>query len=220
MHVWIIRVDESAKWRQQCMDVLKEPQRQRANFLAFEQDKNAYVVSQGGLALLLSAYLKIPPSEIKIGREPKGKPFSLDNTDLHFNLSNSGNICAFAFCLNYQVGMDVEKVRHLPDLETLLNTNFTAREIEDIKKSDDEGERFFRYWTMKESYLKAIGEGMRLTPDNLEFSSDRNGVRLLSVNGVSDGNPWNFQEFLPSPGYVGTLTHSDEIQKCAWYVIE
>ena len=90
----------------------------------------------------------------------------------------------------------------------MIIRNFTAREIKFINgKSEERTTRFFRFWTIKESYLKAIGEGMRLTPDNLEFAIEKDGIRQLSVNGIFEQENWNFKEFSASPDYVGTITY-------------
>ncbi|MDH5603978.1 MAG: 4'-phosphopantetheinyl transferase superfamily protein [Cyclobacteriaceae bacterium] len=219
VHIWVLPLEKGGLLYESCEGVLTDQQLKRRDFLAFEQDKEAYVISQGSLTLLLSAYLKIAAKEVQLGRAQKGKPFSVDNPTLQFNLSNSGGLCVVAFCLHHPVGIDIEKVRQLPDLEVLIDCNFTRVEKADIRKSDNPLRRFFQFWTMKESYLKAIGEGMRLTPENLEFSFDRSGIKLLSVNGVHDGDSWQFDSFTPSPSHVGTLTMSDQIQKKTYYKV-
>ena len=220
VHVWVLPFNRVGEIYENCEVVLTDGQLKKRDFLAFEQDKVAHVISQGGLCLLLAAYLKIPAEDIDLGREAKGKPFSLDNPSLQFNLSNSGEICTIAFGLDYPIGVDIEKVRKITDLETLISSNFTHGEIADIRRSSDTLTRFFQYWTMKESYLKAIGEGMRLTPNNLEFALDSVGVKLLSVNGVPDGDYWQFQLFKPAKAYVGTLSMSSEVKKVKIYRVE
>jgi len=55
--------------------------------------------------------------------------------------------------------------------------------------------------------LKAIGEGMRLPPDNIEFTIEKDCIRQLSVNGVFEQEDWNFKELSTPPDYVGTITY-------------
>ena len=94
----------------------------------------------------------------------------MNDRALFFNSSNSGGLCVFAFSRDGEVGIDIEKKRQVSNLEDLISRNFTSSEIQFIKKDpEDVLDRFFRFWTIKEGYLKAIGEGMRLTPENLEF---------------------------------------------------
>ena len=81
-----------------------------------------------------------------------GKPFG---GELFFNLSHSGEwaLCAVA---NGEVGCDVEKIdpAHLRIAERF----YSATENEQLAAADNEEERvlrFFRMWTLKESFIKA-----------------------------------------------------------------
>ena len=148
---------------------------------------------------------------VKLGRRKKGKPYSIDNPNLNFNISNSGKAAVIAFSYDSEVGIDIEQIRHLPDLDELITRNFTTSEIKFITaKAEEKVRRFFRFWTVKESYLKAIGEGMRLTPDNLEFAIENGSIRLLSVKGVFEQEDWNFKEFSTYTDYVGTITYGQD----------
>ncbi len=109
------------------------------------------------------------------------------------------------------MGIDIEKIRDLPDIDQLIEKNLTRRERNYLLKDPAHKlDSFFRFWTFKESYLKAIGEGMRLTPENLEFSLEDGSVRLRSVNYGFDGTGWQFQEFSRTGNYTCTLTYTGE----------
>ena len=123
-------------------------------------------------------------------------------------MSNSGNLIVIAFSRDSEVGIDIEKIRPLPDLDDLIHKNFTSSEIKFItSRTEEKINRFFRFWTVKESYLKATGEGMRLRPDNIEFTMDNEKIRQLSLKGVFEQEDWNFKEFSMGKGYVGTVTY-------------
>ena len=199
MHVWHITTNVTPAAFLEYKNVLTEKETGRIPFFKFKEAKNTYVVSQGALRMLMSRYLGISPDLIELGRRKKGKPYSIDNPNLNFNISNSGKTAVIAFSYDSEIGIDIEQMRHLPDLDELINRNFTSREIKFITaKTEDKERRFFRFWTVKESYLKAIGEGMRLTPDNLEFAIENGSIRLLSVKGVFEQEDWNFKEFSTS----------------------
>jgi 4'-phosphopantetheinyl transferase len=107
------------------------------------------------------------------------------------------------------VGIDIEKIRDLTDIDQLIEKNLTRRERSYlIKDPAHKLNWFFRFWTFKESYLKAIGEGMRLTPENLEFSLEDRTIRLRSVNYGFDGTEWQFLEFSRAGNYTGALTYT------------
>lgn len=119
-----------------------------------------------GAGLLLKRVLPlhgVMPEEIHIGADGKPKV-----EGAFFNLSHSGNIVVCAVAGN-EVGCDVEKVVKTP--EGVAERFFHQDEMAYIKESvgQERDERFFRIWTMKESYIKMTGEGMRLSFDRFVF---------------------------------------------------
>lgn len=207
LYVWSVNTNPTAELLERCKAALSEHELTRIPFFKFEQVQQNYIISQGVLRLLLGAYLGMNANKLKIGRQAKGKPISLDDPDIHFNISNSGKMAVYAFSRDSEVGIDLEHIRQIPDLDEMITKNFSTNERKYINASEkDRNSRFFRFWTIKESYLKAIGEGMRLAPDNLEFSIEKDGITHLSTRGVFELEDWIFKEFSPATDYVGTLT--------------
>lgn len=207
VHIWKVETGESGLL-EECQSVLSEEELKKTDFFKFKEARIQYIISQGLLRILLAKYLEITPEKVKVGRHPKGKPYSLDDKSLFFNISHSGGMCVFAFSRECEVGIDIERKRELTALQGLISKNFTASEIRFITRNpEEELERFFRLWTIKEAYLKAIGEGMRLTPDNPEFAIDRNNVKLVSKKGVFEFEDWILKEFKPSDDFVGTIVY-------------
>ena len=128
-------------------------------------------------------------TNVKIGKN--GKP---ECEGVYFNLSHSGDmvLCAIS---DVSVGCDIEKVTDAP-MEVAEHV-FTKKERQYIAGADSDAEinrRFFRLWTMKESYMKMTGEGMSISPDRIEINLDdltvmRDGVLQSCVlqNNVFDG---------------------------------
>ncbi len=211
LHVWNVSTNITPARLVEYKNTLSKKELTKVHLFDFEQARDSWVVSQGALRMLLSGYLGIPPKLVKTGRRRKGKPYSIDDPGLYFNMSNSGKFVTIAFSRDSELGIDIEQIRPLPDLDEMIIRNFTSREIRFINgKSGERTTRFFRFWTIKESYLKAIGEGMRLSPDNLEFAIEKDRIRQLAVNGIFEQENWNFREFSTSPDYVGTLTYGRE----------
>jgi 4'-phosphopantetheinyl transferase len=189
--------------------LLSEEEKKKVSFYKFEQTQLSYIVSQAVLRMLLAAYLDVKPADVKMGSHKKGKPYLIHDSPVFFNISNSHDLCVYAFSCDAEVGIDIEKIRDLPDIDQLIEKNLTSRERSYILKDPAHKLNwFFRFWTFKESYLKAIGEGMRLTPENLEFSVEDEAIRLRSVNYGFDGNDWQFLEFSREGNYTGTLTYT------------
>jgi 4'-phosphopantetheinyl transferase len=208
LHLWAISTDVTPDILDGFKNALTEKELARAPFFEFKHVRDNYIVSQGALRMLLSGYLDIPPDLLQIGRRSKGKPYSLDDPGLFFNMSNSGKFAVIAFSRDGEVGIDLERIRPLPDLDEMIERNFTSSEIKFIlKKPGERIKRFFLFWTVKESYLKALGEGMRLPPDHLEFAIENDQIRHLSVKGVFEQGDWYFKEFSLSKDYVGTIAY-------------
>jgi 4'-phosphopantetheinyl transferase len=208
LHMWHVSTEMAPKAIEKLEGVLSESELAKMSFFNFRAARDSFVISQGVLRKLLSNYLGVSPESVRIGRKSKGKPFSMDDQELYFNISHSGKFVVFAFSRDGEVGIDIERIRSIPDLEEMIARNFTAREIRFITaKPEERMSRFFRCWTLKESYLKAIGEGMRLSPDRIEIAVESDQVRHLSVQGVFEHEEWNFKEFELAGNYVGALAY-------------
>ena len=211
IHLWSISLDADKNLPEQCKLFLSEKEKQKIPFFKFKKVQDNFIISQGVLRYLLSRYINKAPHAISIERHKKGKPFVKDAPSLHFNMSNSGNMCVYAFSADGEIGIDLEQIRELPDLDDLIQKNFTAKEISFITQNPkNKSMRFFRFWTFKESYLKAIGEGMRLDPGKLEFTVEGETIKLQGINGISETEDWNFSVFLPAKNYTGTLAYQGE----------
>ena len=189
--------------------LLSEEEKIKVSFYKFDHTRLNYIVTQAVLRMLLASYLDVKPADVKMGAHKKGKPYLIHERSIFFNISNSHDLCVFAFSCDSEVGIDIEKIRSLPDIDQLIEKNLTGRErAYFLKDPDHKLNWFFRFWTFKESYLKAIGEGMRLTPENLEFLLQDGTIRLRSVNYGFDGIDWQFKEFNRAGNYTGTLTYT------------
>lgn len=208
IHIWSVSLDADEKYRDACLHALGEAGRERISFFKFKQVQESYIISQGGLRLFLSYYLNIPPEEIQVGRLNKGKPYSIDNPELHFNMSNSGRKVVYAFSMDEEIGIDLEYIRELDDLNELIEKNYNSYERNYITKVPEQKlYRFFKFWTIKEAYVKAIGVGMRIPPEDLDFSVQNGSYELQSIKGEVDTEDWIFKDFiLEDETYVGTLT--------------
>lgn len=87
-----------------------------------------------------------------------GRPYL--HSDFDFNISHSGNwvICAMGF--NRKVGVDIEEIRpiNIDDFKS----QFTEKEMFNIKNSVNSYDQFYRYWTKKEAIVKADGKGLNI----------------------------------------------------------
>ena len=209
VHLWTLRMDLEKDPVDRLLMFLAPEEKRKASFFKFEAVRQNYIVTQAVLRLLLSSYLNIRPGEVKLGAHKKGKPFLINEKPIYFNLSHSHEMCVYAFSPDGEVGIDIEKIRDLPDIDQLIEKNLTPGEKKYFTGNPEmRKNRFFQFWTYKESYLKAIGEGMRLTPENLEFSSEDGTITLRSVNYGFETAEWIFKGFSRTGNFTGTLTYT------------
>lgn len=149
---------------------VSEKRREKALRFRFEKDRQRSL----GVELLLRRMLREagfsgPFPEITEG--PLGKPVFKDLPDVCFSLSHAGDYAACALS-DVPVGLDIETFDHAS--LRVAEHFFTEREQADIAACPTDGEkakRFIRYWTLKESYVKMTGEGLRVSPKAI-------GIRL------------------------------------------
>ncbi|GAB1404865.1 MAG: 4'-phosphopantetheinyl transferase superfamily protein [Lentimicrobiaceae bacterium] len=90
----------------------------------------------------------------------KGKPAHQGIQGVHFNITHSGEWVAVAISSNH-VGVDVEKIRRIPDgVARRFFSELENQWLDAAKNEDERKEIFFTLWTLKESFLKAIGKGL------------------------------------------------------------
>ncbi len=208
IHLWTASLCPSVEKTERLRSILSPEERKRSSYFKFEQKQQSYIITQAVLRVLIAAYLDVKPVHVILDSRKKGKPFLINDPSLFFNISNSGEICVFAFSRDAEVGIDIEKIRELPDIDQLIEKNMTSCEkAYFLKNPDQKLSLFFQFWTFKESYLKAIGEGMRLTPENLEFSLYDRNIRLRSVKYGFEATDWQFKGFTRKGNYTGTLTY-------------
>jgi len=125
---------------------------------------------------------QIPLSQQHIAYGPYGKPYLRDYSNIHFNISHSGQYVACAVA-NRPVGIDVQVIEeYRPDVATKV---CTGKELARIEASDDPDAEFTKLWTRKEAYLKMLGYGiaggMRKMPSGDETQIQ---ISLLSDSDV------------------------------------
>jgi 4'-phosphopantetheinyl transferase len=193
-----------------CRDLLSSEEKARADRFVFPRDRDSYTLSQGALRLLLASYLTIPAREIRLTSGPKGKPSLLDKPHLDFNKSHSKGLALYAFTHDCEVGVDVEELRELPDFQRIASGFFCPREAQELASVKDTAAAFFRCWTRKEAYIKAVGDGLSIPLDEFQVTLlPEQPARFVHIgNDECAASNWNLHHLEPAPGYVGALAYA------------
>jgi 4'-phosphopantetheinyl transferase len=210
IHVWTVPLTGSPETIAACRDLLSSEERARADRFVFPHLRDSYALSQGALRLLLASYLTIPPHEIRLASGPKGKPSLLDEPHLDFNKSHSKGLALYAFTNDCAVGIDVEELRQLPDFQQIASGFFCPLEAQELASVKDTAAAFFRCWTRKEAYIKAVGDGLSIPLDEFQVTLlAEHPARFVHIgNDDRAASTWNLHHLEPAPGYIGALAYA------------
>lgn len=191
---------------------IQPEEKQRIGKFVFQKDAKPAMCGRLLLRKVIGESLSIPYREIQLSRTEKGKPF-LENHSQHFpnfnfNVSHQGEYAMLAAESEYQVGVDVMQIEYPRNRGTqkffsTFERQFTAREWSAIRGPTSEWQQltnFYRFWCLKESYVKALGIGIGFTLHRLEFHVNSEvpvGRTVCDTKVYVDGSlqqDWRFEE--------------------------
>lgn len=155
-------------WRVSLLEVVAEvallsvEERERAGRLRFERDRRAYVASRVAVRTILGCYLDTDPAAIRFEVDANGKPSTVDGGGLSFSLSRSAPLALVAVARGRAVGVDIERIRPLADMDRLASRFLPPAEVAVLRDlpEPDRLAGFFACWTRKEAEVKATGAGL------------------------------------------------------------
>jgi 4'-phosphopantetheinyl transferase len=212
IHVWRFSIEPPQQELESLFLLLSPDEKTRAERFYFERDRNRFIAARGLLRTIIAGYVDMPPSQIEFVYGNFGKPALKSQPQgkaLEFNLSHSQDLALYIFNRNRQVGIDVEHVRSMPDMDNFAEQFFSSREIELINSlsGEQKNDAFFKLWTGKEALLKANGGGLTIPLSYMEISLDADGsVTLRSIDGDrKQAARWRLESFMPAAGYRASL---------------
>ena len=214
VHIWAVRLSASDPVLLQFRSVLCAEELARAERFAFERLRRAFALSRGVLRALLGCYLCCRPEKVEFVYGEKGKPALAGSSRLQFNTSHSGGVALFGLALSQEIGVDVEQLRPMDDMQTVAARFFSPPEISDLNTLPSEARvaGFFRCWTRKEAYIKAIGDGLSCPLDGFRVTFlPGDPPRLTELFPAASGvRVWSLHNLEISEGYAGALAYQGE----------
>lgn len=206
VHVWRIDLDRPFADEATLSAWLSGTELERAQRFRRDRDRRRYIAGRGTLRRVLADYLDTAPGRVRLVTGEHGKP-ALAGGELEFNLTHAGGLALLAVTRVAPIGVDVEQLHAVPELEPIARRFFTAAESRRIS-SAPEGAReqlFFRCWTRKEAYLKAVGGGLSIPLRSVDVSLDGR-PRLNSIEGDDlAATQWTLRHLMPAEGYIGAV---------------
>jgi len=214
IHVWTVRLEASEACISRCLSWLSNDEQVRAARFHFDRHRQAFVLGRAVLRFLVSAMLAISPAEVEFCYGPKGKPSLADSrARLRFNSSNSGNLAAYAFTEGCDLGIDVEALRPMPDMDRIAARFFAPEEASELGSlpESDRPQGFFNCWTRKEAYIKAVGDGLSIPLASFQVTLRPGAAAaILCLGGNTEAaQAWTLEDFVPAAGFVGAIAYPD-----------
>ena len=207
---------------------LDDAERERAARFKFAVHRTRFIAAHAQARRILGAWLDIAPARVPLATTQYGKPIlaaaagsmagaAARERSFCFNLTHS-NAVGYLAIAPFNVGIDLELTRPIADLQPLIDSYCSAREIAALAVLSGEARAagFLGIWTRKEAVLKAWGTGIGAVPLNevhvgldTESVSALKGLPQQSLHDPSRGSQ-------PYPALrVRTLAQSDQILSIA-----
>lgn len=209
--VWSAEVSESPDVVEFLSSLLDRRESGRAAAYRFDRDRNRYVVARGILRLLLMRYTGVPARAVTFCCGANGKPSMAPHDgarSIHFNVSHSASLVAYAFTTAGPVGIDVERLRPIEDAQAVARRFFSPVEYAELMSVDPSqfARAFLTIWTRKEACVKETGEGLSRDPRRVEVSLRPavSRARIETSNGEETAS-WHVHDLGLNPSYVGAV---------------
>ncbi len=214
-----IRLSPSALYEESAL--LSTDEQSRASRFVFEVHRRRFAATRSALRLILAAYLGVRAPRIAFAYSDRGRPSLAvpPEPPLDFNLSHADDLALLALSRG-PVGVDLERVRSLPDAATIAQRFFSAEEAARLGRLRPElrPDSFFRAWTRKEALLKASGLGLGALGE-VEVSLEAN--QAPSVRAAPGGcGSWRLFHLEPAASFVAAVAVEASVtaMRCSeWY---
>ena len=199
VHVWAVSLHGDAD---ALGALLSAKERERAARFRFADHQRRFRIGHGALRAILGGYLGADPAAVEFTLGPRGKPY-VAGIGPFFNLSHSGKLALIAVA-DCEIGVDLEKVRHLESLTAIAQRHFSAFEFAALDALDDAARQlaFYRCWTRKEAYIKALGVGLSMPLDTFDVSLGERPEFLACRDGSEEPANWSLLDVSPGPEFV------------------
>lgn len=190
--------------------LLSDEERGKEFRFYFPDDQRRYLVTRALVRTVLSRYLDIAPADWRFSNNQYGRPaianVSHAEHGLRFNISHTRGLIALGVTKDRELGVDVENLRTREVSLDIADRFFAQSEVEELATipKERQQDRFFEYWTFKESYIKARGMGLSIPLGQFSFQyPNERAVRIaIEPQLGDDANRWEFWQYRPTEEYL------------------
>jgi 4'-phosphopantetheinyl transferase len=163
--IWLLNIDDfSLTNDRDYLSILSEDELEKYHNFKINSLRDRFLINRVNLRFILAKYLSINPQEIVFYYSSKGKPslnYNIHPHKIYFNLSHKNNYTVYGIG-QHNLGIDLEKIDDKVKIENIAQRFFCPQEYQYLiqLKDQDKPSYFFTLWTIKEAYLKSIGQGL------------------------------------------------------------
>lgn len=210
-HVWLSAPEDllPSERRRAALAVLSDEERAQHDRFRVEHARELYLAAHALARSVLSRYLEVDPAAWQFRFNRWGRP-EIDGPEglprLRFNLSHTRGLVACIVALESDLGVDVEAIERHIDLLGVARHSFAPAEVEELRSLPLSARRlrFFSFWTLKESYIKARGMGMALPLKRFAFSLAEPGALRVRFDATLEDrvSDWQFHLYRVSADHL------------------
>ena len=207
VHVWRIALNQEDDRLERFRRTLEAGELERAGRFHFDKDRRHFIVARGFLRSVVARYLGSQPEALRFEYGAYGKPALGSEHTLRFNLSHSNEVALLAVSLDAEIGVDVEHIRADFASEDIARRYFSRAEVEvfNALPPEERVAAFFRCWTRKEAYIKAIGKGFSQSLSAFDVTLAPGIAPALLRAEDDDASRWWMSDIEVGEGYAGAL---------------
>ena len=187
--------------------LIQPEERKRISQFYFLNDAKLSLCARLLIRYSISKVANISWEDIELSRDDRSKPVLSNKSSVSFNASHDGDWSVAACSCHDNVGIDVMNVvRNQGETSRffkLMRSKFSDEEWKVIlapTEDADKMKRFYRYWCLKESYVKAIGTGISYPLEKLTFLPSQLQLDFQTISTTEllvescKASQWSFEE--------------------------
>ncbi|MGI0480163.1 4'-phosphopantetheinyl transferase family protein [Geminocystis sp. CENA526] len=212
--IWLINIEDcDLKEYENYLAILSEDERKKYHNFKLTSQRDRFLINRANLRLILAKYLHINPQEVTFNYSNKGKPsldFLIHNQEIYFNLSHKNNYTVYGIA-KHNLGIDLEKIDDQVKIENIAKRFFCSQEYQHLIQlnKEDSYRYFFTLWTIKEAYLKSIGEGLSGGLDSIYIQEIGENINYQILHNQGEKqNKWFFKTWYILDNYVLSMAVS------------
>jgi 4'-phosphopantetheinyl transferase len=197
-HLWVAGPERARSSRRlgEYESWLTQEERRKAASFVFARHRHEYLVTRALERTALTRYVGRSPASLEFARDELGRPRLSPDAGVRYSLSNTLELVVCLVSDEHEVGVDTEPLSRAPQILEVAGSVFASEERSALAglSEPERDRRAVELWTLKESYIKALGKGLELPLDRFWFDVGRDRITLTLKPEIADqASRWAFE---------------------------